>query len=192
MGRRSPAGQGRAQGSIETLPSGALRVRVYAGIDSVSGRRHYLSELVKPGPKAEREAEDARKRLLSQIAERRNPRTSATVDQLLDRYLDLLDGAEHADPQPGIRPQTHLAVPRLPQVRPAGRRAIKLSRRGTRAATSRDALTQTRIHSGRDSGSLSSNLPPKLRRSCASHPQEPASVQSDTSAIKPDRHAVWR
>jgi len=66
---------------------------VYAGIDSVSGRRHYLSELVKPGPKAARDAEAVRHRLLSQVAEKRNPRTSATLDRLLDRYLDQFDGA---------------------------------------------------------------------------------------------------
>lgn len=35
---------------IETLPSGALRVRVYAGIDSVSRKRHYLVETVPAGP----------------------------------------------------------------------------------------------------------------------------------------------
>jgi hypothetical protein len=66
---------------------------VYAGIDPVTGRRHYLSEMVKAGPKAAREAEAVRNRLLSQVAEKRNPRTSATVDQLLDRYLDQFDGA---------------------------------------------------------------------------------------------------
>jgi integrase len=90
--RRSTPSRGRARGSIETLPSSALRVRVYAGIDPLSGRRHYLTELVKPGPRAVREAEAARRRLLSQVAEKRNPRTSATVDQLLARYLDQFDG----------------------------------------------------------------------------------------------------
>ncbi len=30
---------------------------------------------------------------MSQVAEKRNPRTSATVDQLLERYLDQFDGA---------------------------------------------------------------------------------------------------
>ncbi|QNG55119.1 site-specific integrase [Pseudonocardia petroleophila] len=93
MARGSAAGQSRARGSIEPLPSGALRVSVYAGIDPVTGKRHYLKEIVKAGPKAQREAEAARNRLLSQVAEKRNPRTSATVDQLLERYLDQFAGS---------------------------------------------------------------------------------------------------
>jgi integrase len=48
---------------------------------------------VQPGPTAERTAEATRKRLLIEVAERRNPRTKATVDQLLERYLDQFDGA---------------------------------------------------------------------------------------------------
>lgn len=81
----------RQRGSIEVLPSGALRVSVYAGIDPVTGRRHYLREVVRPGPDAEARAEDVARRLANEVSERRNPRTSATVDQLLDRYLDVID-----------------------------------------------------------------------------------------------------
>ena len=93
MSPRSAAGQKRQQGSIESLPSGALRVAVYAGIDPVTKRRHYLREIVPAGPGAERAAEAARSRLVAEVAERRNPRTSATVDQLLERYLDQFDGS---------------------------------------------------------------------------------------------------
>jgi hypothetical protein len=50
-------------------------------------------EVVPPGPKAMRKAEAIRDRLLHEVAEKQNPRTSATVDQLLDRYLDQFDGA---------------------------------------------------------------------------------------------------
>ncbi len=88
-----PAPRSATKGSIEQLPSGALRISVYAGIDPVTGRRHYLKETVEPGPRAERDAEAARRRLVSEVAERRSPRTAATVDQLLDRYLDQLDRA---------------------------------------------------------------------------------------------------
>ncbi|MGH3702584.1 MAG: hypothetical protein ACRDQY_24685 [Pseudonocardiaceae bacterium] len=48
---RSPgAAEGRTRGSIDELPSGALRVRVYAGRDPVSKRRHDLIEIIPPGP----------------------------------------------------------------------------------------------------------------------------------------------
>lgn len=61
----------RARGEIETLPSGSLRVRVYAGIDPVSKKKHYLVETVPAGPGAAKEAEKVRTRLLSQVDERR-------------------------------------------------------------------------------------------------------------------------
>ncbi|MFL6075562.1 MAG: hypothetical protein ACJ73S_19415 [Mycobacteriales bacterium] len=66
-------------------------MRVYAGIDPISKRRLYLDETIPPGPAASKEAEQARTRLLGQVDERRNPRTRATVNQLLDRYLELID-----------------------------------------------------------------------------------------------------
>lgn len=81
----------RPRGSIETLPSGALRVKVYAGIDPLSGRRNYLTETVRAGPDAETQAEAVRVRMTHEINERRNPRTKATVNQLLDRYEKVLD-----------------------------------------------------------------------------------------------------
>lgn len=81
----------RPRGSVEELPSGALRVSVYAGIDAVNGRRHYLREIVPAGPRAAAEAEKVARRLAAQVDERRNPRTAATVDQLLDKYLETLD-----------------------------------------------------------------------------------------------------
>src|SRR4051812_18850331 len=63
----------RGAGSIEKLPSGALRVRVYAGLDPLTKRRHELIEIIQPGPSAAREAEAARVRFVNQINERRNP-----------------------------------------------------------------------------------------------------------------------
>jgi integrase len=64
---------------------------VYAGLDALTGERHYLTEVVPAGPKAAAEAERVRTRLLSQVDERRNPKTRATLNQLLDRYLEVLD-----------------------------------------------------------------------------------------------------
>jgi integrase len=80
----------RARGEVECLPSGSFRVRVYAGIDPISRKRHYLTEVVPAGPKAAREAEKVRTRLLAEVDDRRNPRTRATVNQLLKRYLGVL------------------------------------------------------------------------------------------------------
>jgi integrase len=90
---------GQQRGRIETLPSGSLRVKVYAGVDPLTGRRHDLTETIPAGPKAEREAQKSltrllnqldEKRLLNQLDEKRNPRTRATVDQLMDRYFQVL------------------------------------------------------------------------------------------------------
>lgn len=80
----------RNRGEIEELPSGSLRVRVYTGIDPISHKRHFLTEVVPAGPKARKEAEKVRTRLLAEVDDRRNPRTSATVNQLLERYLEVL------------------------------------------------------------------------------------------------------
>lgn len=81
----------RSRGEVEKLPSGALRVKVYAGEDALTGRRHFLRETVPPGPGAAREAERVKARLLTQVDEGRNPRTQATVNQLMDRYLEVLE-----------------------------------------------------------------------------------------------------
>ncbi|MFG3418705.1 hypothetical protein [Micromonospora sp. NPDC048063] len=81
----------RQRGEIETLPSGSLRVKVYAGEDPISGKRHYLTETIPAGRTAAKEAEKARTRLLAQVDDRRNPRTRATLDQLLDRWLEVAD-----------------------------------------------------------------------------------------------------
>lgn len=79
----------RARGNVDQLASGAFRVRVYGGIDPLTGRRNYLTETVGPGPGAAREAEKVRSRLLNQVDERRSPVTRATVSQLLDRWLEV-------------------------------------------------------------------------------------------------------
>src|ERR1700712_149991 len=81
----------RQRGEVEPLPSGALRVRVYAGTDPLTGKRLYLTETVPAGPRAAKEAERVRIRLISQVDEQEQPRTRATVNQLLDRYLEVLE-----------------------------------------------------------------------------------------------------
>ena len=76
------------------LPSGGLRVRVYAGIDPVTKKRHNLVETVPPGPKAAAQAEKVRTRLLAEVDAGRQPRTSVTVAQLMERYLEIV----HVEP----------------------------------------------------------------------------------------------
>ncbi|MFL6141882.1 MAG: tyrosine-type recombinase/integrase [Labedaea sp.] len=65
-------------------------MKVYAGIDPVSGKEHYLREVIPAGPNAAKEAEKVRTRLLAEVDQQRNSRTRATVNQLLDRYFELL------------------------------------------------------------------------------------------------------
>jgi len=86
MAKESPTAK-RSRGEIETLPSGSLRVKVYAGIDPISKTRMYLRETILAGPTAEREAEKVLARFLREVYERRHPRTDATVQQLIDRHL---------------------------------------------------------------------------------------------------------
>jgi LacI family transcriptional regulator, xylobiose transport system transcriptional regulator len=60
-------GDRRARGEIERLPSGSLRVRVYAGVDPLTRRRRYLMETVPAGPTAARDAEAVRTRLVRAV-----------------------------------------------------------------------------------------------------------------------------
>jgi hypothetical protein len=54
---------------------------VYAGEDPVVGKWHDLVEVIPPGPQAAALAEAARTRMLNEVDERRNPRTSPPPDQ---------------------------------------------------------------------------------------------------------------
>ena len=103
----------RQRGEVETLPSGSLRVRVYAGIDPVTRKRHYLTETIPPGPTAAKDAERTRF-LPAQVDETRNPKTRATLTQLLDRYRDQ-DRRRSAGIPLQRRPEMPQALPR-PQV----------------------------------------------------------------------------
>ncbi|MEU4242480.1 substrate-binding domain-containing protein [Actinoplanes sp. NPDC026619] len=67
-----------ARGEIERLPSGSLRVRVYAGIDPTTRKRRYLLETVPAGDNAERDAEAARVRLLREVDRQRKQQLPPT------------------------------------------------------------------------------------------------------------------
>jgi integrase len=84
----------RPRGSVTWLPSGSARVKVYAGIDQLTGQKLWLRETVQARAsrrETEKEADRVRTRLLNQVDERRSPRTEATVNDLLDRWLDVVD-----------------------------------------------------------------------------------------------------
>ncbi len=82
----------RTRGSIDKLPSGKLRVRVYAGIDPLTRKPRYLHETV-PGDD-EDGAERALTRLLSQVDERRHPRSNITVSQAIAQWMEVADLAD--------------------------------------------------------------------------------------------------
>jgi hypothetical protein len=60
-------------------------VRVYAGVDPLSGTRLYLTETVPAGPKALAETKKVRTRLIGQIDEQRNP---APVPRSTSSWID--------------------------------------------------------------------------------------------------------
>ncbi|MEU1606719.1 LacI family DNA-binding transcriptional regulator [Micromonospora matsumotoense] len=92
----------RARGEIEQLPSGSLRVRVYAGIDPVSKRRRYLTETVPAGPVAARHADAVRRRLLDQVRRQHERPPSAPTGGPVDGGPGTTAGA----PAPGGTPAT--------------------------------------------------------------------------------------
>ena len=75
------------KGHVELLPSGNYRVRVYAGIDPVTGRERRLKRTVKTEAKAAQELAN----LLNAAEAGRTPDDSATMSLVLDRYLEVTD-----------------------------------------------------------------------------------------------------
>ncbi|WP_125727501.1 hypothetical protein [Kibdelosporangium aridum] len=83
----------RRRGGIDILPSGSLRVRVYAGLALDTRRPRYLSETVPSGPDAEQKAEQARLRLICTVDKQRGLWLNATLDELITRHIALMPGA---------------------------------------------------------------------------------------------------
>jgi integrase len=73
------------------LPPGAPRARVYAGQDPVTKTPSSLTESVPAGPRRAHEAKKIKTLFLNQIDQKRNPKTRATVDQLMVKYFDVVD-----------------------------------------------------------------------------------------------------
>ena len=77
----------RPQGSIQTR-NGSLRVRVFAGIDPVTGRQVYLTETVRGTDKAAlREAKRVRNRLVAQAERQRQPSSGASLAYVIGQWL---------------------------------------------------------------------------------------------------------
>lgn len=72
----------RSRGHIRRR-GGSFQVLVYAGVDPLTGKDHYLTESTRD----EREAQKILTRLLGQVDEQRNPRTKATLGAALDAWL---------------------------------------------------------------------------------------------------------
>ncbi|MFI9007990.1 LacI family DNA-binding transcriptional regulator [Actinosynnema sp. NPDC053489] len=79
-----PGSRRQARGEVERLPSGSLRVRVYAGVHPGTGKRRYLTETVPAGPDADRAAEAVRTRLLAEVEALRGPRVRQRPDPAPD------------------------------------------------------------------------------------------------------------
>ena len=113
--------------SSDVLPGGSLRVRVYAGIDPVTRKRHYLRggrprrpERPRTKPRWQRLGSSARSTTGATRAR------SATLDQLLDRYLDQIEDAPGRTRSTSGTSEPHLRRCSGPEGRPHRRRDARL------------------------------------------------------------------
>jgi integrase len=80
----------RTQGSMRRRGN-SYQVRVYAGIDMLTGRSNYLTETAHD----EKDAARVLRRLLTQVDEQRTARTRATLGEALDAWLRVHDAADN-------------------------------------------------------------------------------------------------
>lgn len=84
----------RPRGNIEARGD-ALRIRVFAGLDPVTGRQAYLRETVRgTDAAAYRTAKKALNRLVAQAEKARRPSSAVSLGQVLDEWLSV---SEHED-----------------------------------------------------------------------------------------------
>jgi hypothetical protein len=86
------ASEPRTQGSIRKRGN-TYQVRVYAGIDPVTGRANYLTGTGRGATQkqAENDAKAILRRLLTEVDEQRNARTKAAFGTALDAWLRVTD-----------------------------------------------------------------------------------------------------
>ncbi len=120
-GRRT----GRQRGSVEELPSGALRVSGCAGRDLLTGCRHYLREVIPAGPSA-RGAQKAMRLLANQVDERRKSEDERDRRPVARSALGARrGGGEHPRQLPQSRRQAHPSADRFGEGRRARRRPVR-------------------------------------------------------------------
>src|SRR6266702_4828959 len=76
------AAGGRAKGSIRQRGD-TFQVRVYAGVDPVTGRPNYLTET----DEDEKQAQRILRKLASEVDDQRHARTKATLGDAVDAWL---------------------------------------------------------------------------------------------------------
>ena len=77
----------RRRGSVR-VRGGSLQVRVFAGVDPVTGKDRYLSETVRGTDRAARRAaEKAMARLQTEVDGQRSARSSVSLGYVLDEWL---------------------------------------------------------------------------------------------------------
>ena len=91
MGRSDGGPTDRRRGSVR-VRGGSLQVRVFAGVDPVTGRDRYLSESVKGTDRAaRREAEKVMARLQAEVDGQRSAQSSVTLSYTLDEWLKTVE-----------------------------------------------------------------------------------------------------
>jgi integrase len=75
----------RPRGYIQQLPSGSYRAVVYAGVDLLTGRPRYIRETTKTHDAAK----SAMTKLQRQVDEDKHPKSSITVRQAIEQWLDV-------------------------------------------------------------------------------------------------------
>ena len=100
MTESATSGDSRKRGSVRARGN-ALQVRVYAGVDPVTGKPTYLTETIKGTDKAaHRLANKAMTKLQARVDEQRSPSTSVTLSYAIDEWLrtaDIEDTTRHGN-----------------------------------------------------------------------------------------------
>ncbi|WP_236791846.1 tyrosine recombinase XerC [Amycolatopsis sp. GM8] len=91
MSQPTTSGDNRKRGSVRQRGN-SLQVRVYSGIDPVTGKPSYLTETVKGADKAaKKRAERVMTKLQAQVDQQRSPSTSVTLGYAIDEWLRTAD-----------------------------------------------------------------------------------------------------